>query len=681
MADWSALTRGFQEGARFAQDFRERRQLEKAREFALKKMGREDFDADMSAKAGARNIFNDFGIETELYSHEGLKDPLAFRLMNWFRGRKQKKAEGVVAVGELESPEATAYLDAGYNDTGDMPTDEVPAFADGGDVDDPEKVRERAARNRQRVPGHVQQQTESVRGADRTQTTARRSALARVDDAVGRFMSRPPETSPRRSALGSRVRSAIGRASRAVGRRVARPGALGALAGTAIETAWTPTEQYRERFGLETDNPTLWGDMGVRALGAASDLGNLLTFGAAGRLLYRDQRRMAREQEGAATAEPDMTAEPLAQEAYPGVSADINASMQTRRTALQSAGGGEPPTIDFSQLDVDPEEVPNMQTEDWRRYRVQALQSAVRRGIDPTTAQEQVNDQITRMQQKGFLSYAQQGLALQQAGNLRGAMAAYRAAYQYFPNGYDVEFGLLNHNGRQVIVGFGKDEETGQRVPGTEMIMDPERVAVLIENFTNMQAFRAWTKDLRDFNQSQREYFEVRKPLAEAQATSLLASADASALRAQADAMAAANPSAGYKQSDMRGDAAVFREAPGLQEMMLENPQQAQYLLSVMGRIKQMRPDIPPDAVASAVMNAVQRGNLEEWLQRLGVETDGATAAPRSALGASPTARTSQLGESAVRPPGFPDAVWNNALRDNGGDPRRAAAALSVYNQ
>ena len=35
----------------------------------------------------------------------------------------------------------------------------------------------------------------------------------------------------------------------------------------------------------------------------------------------------------------------------------------------------------------------------------------------------------------------------------------------------------------------------------------------------------------------------------------------------------------------------------------------------------------------------------------------------------------------AVRPPGFPDAVWNRALRDNGGDPRRAAAALAEYNR
>src|SRR5690606_26971520 len=65
----------------------------------------------------------------------------------------------------------------------------------------------------------------------------------------------------------------------------------------------TPTEQFRERFGLETDNPSLPGDIGVRALGAASVLGDVLTLGAAGRL-YRDKQRIAAEQQQAAGATP-----------------------------------------------------------------------------------------------------------------------------------------------------------------------------------------------------------------------------------------------------------------------------------------------------------------------------------------------------------------------------------------
>jgi hypothetical protein len=62
-----------------------------------------------------------------------------------------------------------------------------------------------------------------------------------------------------------------------------------ALGTTAVDTATTPTEDYRKRFGMETDDPSLMGDIGVRALGAASDLGNNITLGLAGKL-FRDKQ-------------------------------------------------------------------------------------------------------------------------------------------------------------------------------------------------------------------------------------------------------------------------------------------------------------------------------------------------------------------------------------------------------
>lgn len=80
-----------------------------------------------------------------------------------------------------------------------------------------------------------------------------------------------------------------------------RLGAVGALATTAIDTATTPTEQYRERFSLETDNPSFAGDLAVRTLGAASDLGNNLTLGLAGKY-YQDKQRMAQEANAPAAA-------------------------------------------------------------------------------------------------------------------------------------------------------------------------------------------------------------------------------------------------------------------------------------------------------------------------------------------------------------------------------------------
>lgn len=628
--DYSALTRGFQQGANFAQDFRRGQQEERARDYALKRMGQEDFAFEDNQRRLGRDMQSEFGdVDVSTYQHEGLQDPLAFKLWNWIKGRGKKKKAGLgtVAVGE-PVPDGS---EAGYDDNQLM-------YADGGEVDEKEAVRRRAAQNRARRPASIESSTESVQGADRTAKGASRtrSALRSVDEAVGKATGRAAEGSGmvRRAAQGAK-----------------RIGALGALAGTALEAGSTSTDDYRERFGMEPGNmdTSPMADVGVRALGAASDLGNLLTFGAAGHL-YRDKQRKA----GASQPEPETPEEEAApdEELEGGGGPTMYAGVQRRqRSAIKPSPAAQPEAIDFSDVDADPAEIPDMKTEDWRHFRLEALRAAQLKGLDPATAKEQVNDQVTRMQQKGFMNYATQGLMLQQAGNIRGAMAAYRAAYQYFPTGYDVEFGIhKGKDGRQVIVGFGVDEKTGQRTPGTEMVMDPERAATLIENFKNPQAFRLWTKDWRDFKQDERKYEEVTKPLAQAQADAYATNSEANVLRAE-NAALRASMGGGYKQSDMRGDAAVFREAPGIQQMMLEDPQQAQYLLNVMGRIKQMRPQIPPDAVASAVMNAVQKGNLEGWLRRLGVNAQ-ATSAPAPSRPAAPARRTALAAAPAGAPSG-----------------------------
>ncbi len=77
-------------------------------------------------------------------------------------------------------------------------------------------------------------------------------------------------------------------------------GYLGA-ASSLFANAATPSEQYRERFGIGDQSPEELGtvkgfakDFGVRALGYASDLGNAMTFGQAGRF-YADKQRIANE--------------------------------------------------------------------------------------------------------------------------------------------------------------------------------------------------------------------------------------------------------------------------------------------------------------------------------------------------------------------------------------------------
>lgn len=89
--------------------------------------------------------------------------------------------------------------------------------------------------------------------------------------------------------LGQAGKSLFGKVKGLGSKGLGKLGALGALATTAFTVADTETEDYRKRFGLETTDPSLLGDLGVRSLGAASDLANIGTFGLAGKWAgYRD---------------------------------------------------------------------------------------------------------------------------------------------------------------------------------------------------------------------------------------------------------------------------------------------------------------------------------------------------------------------------------------------------------
>lgn len=81
------------------------------------------------------------------------------------------------------------------------------------------------------------------------------------------------------------VRGAVNRAAGVVG-GAAVPIALGA---TAAQGLTTDTEQYAKRFGLENTQPGVMRDLGIRTLGAASDLGNTMALGIPKALgMFRD---------------------------------------------------------------------------------------------------------------------------------------------------------------------------------------------------------------------------------------------------------------------------------------------------------------------------------------------------------------------------------------------------------
>lgn len=91
------------------------------------------------------------------------------------------------------------------------------------------------------------------------------------------------------------------------------------LATGAVEGFGTDTETYRKRFGLETDDPSFAGDLGVRALGVASDVGNALTFGGLRKLqngMYGEGQWEGTKAVDAPTA-PAAPAAPTAQPMFP----------------------------------------------------------------------------------------------------------------------------------------------------------------------------------------------------------------------------------------------------------------------------------------------------------------------------------------------------------------------------
>lgn len=122
-----------------------------------------------------------------------------------------------------------------------------------------------------------------------------------------------PSTNPTTPAptqgggFGARFNSLRQGINRAANTGLGKLGTVGTLASTGFAVADTPTEQYRERFGLgdynpEDSNGMLFAkDLGVRALGAASDLGNAMTLGQAGRF-YADKQRIASEAKAAQPA-------------------------------------------------------------------------------------------------------------------------------------------------------------------------------------------------------------------------------------------------------------------------------------------------------------------------------------------------------------------------------------------
>ncbi len=147
-------------------------------------------------------------------------------------------------------------------------------------------------------------------------------------------------------------------------------------------------------------------------------------------------------------------------------------------------GPPSPDKIDFSQVQIDHTKIPTTTTQDWQMLeRATALQLAA--NGNPNASRE-ANASITGMQHDNFMDYMRQGAALDASGNKQGAMAAYKTAYNYFPTGHDMHFGIGSDGN---IVGFGVNEQTGQPVQNGAVRLDQQAVHGIMTHFSNPENF------------------------------------------------------------------------------------------------------------------------------------------------------------------------------------------------
>lgn len=275
------------------------------------------------------------------------------------------------------------------------------------------------------------------------------------------------------------------------------------------------------------------------------------------------------------------------------------------------------PIIDLSQVrGVTPQKMPNKGQKEWEKERNFYAAQAVANGRSPLDAMKAVDEK----QMRGFHMYAKQAWQLLRAGNPTGAANALYAAYQYFPNGVDVKFGVhTGKDGQPVLVGMGTDEETGEAIKdGKPYIINAESLATQIENFSDPAAFRAWTKDWRDMEHKLRKYEELDKPEAENMARYRNNMGKAALNRAMADLRSARSNPYGLKMSDYNSAYKEFVDSQDLRS--LEDEPLAQDLADVMSRLYLRSPQTPFPSIIKMVMAAHNAGALDEMTEKYGLQ-------------------------------------------------------------
>ena len=336
---------------------------------------------------------------------------------------------------------------------------------------------------------------------------------------------------------------------------------------------------------------------------------NPITQGALGFLGYTGE-------DGAQPAEQAAAQEAVAPEAASQPNVEDPPGTRTAKAQNQAQPAGpDDPIIDFSQesaREIMPEDMPNHGVKDWEDERRYWAAYAITMGNDPFDAMRAVDQR----QMRGFQQYGQQAHQLMLAGDMKGAANALYAAYQYFPNGTDVRFGVQKgKDGRPILMGMGTNEETGESVG--VMPITPESLAVQLENMANPSAFRTWTRDWRAAEQEIRRYNELEKPLGQSRARAQDRSSRAALLNAQASYNRSTRSGGGLDQGDLDRANAAFLEAVELEGF--DNPEQADAMMDMMSQIySRYAGRVQYPTVIRDVRDAIRSGNLDALDQKYG---------------------------------------------------------------
>lgn len=674
MGTLADLTSGFQSGYGFTQDARRQRQLDKLYGLEIDKrmMERKGQYDEFLREGGDPDAFGISKDPNEIGMGMTFGEKLMGKVKSWGSGlfggdQGQEQTAGRMQGQEEEekgkgssNPRMQSFDDGGpvrgyagpvrkaletRRQTRTYRPNPNASYADGGEVEEegrryrePTSEEGKRARSRKEArTGRAQApnptSTQNVPGKTRGYTAREKvnkaaggkSKALHLDDAWNEKAGVAKEKPWYRSG----VRGAAGRAAR-FGARAATPAAAIYSASQSYNTG---TEEYQNRGGVydmfaydddDSNLEMLGKDLATRTIGTFEDLGHTLTGGIFRPDSYDQGPEEAPEVAPAieeavdAPPPPEETAAQLSEKDPPGT------APQKKALAAEVGGSdGDITTpdeiIDFSSdtgTNIQPLDIPRHTTTEWEMDRKRARQNAVLMGKDPNA----VDDAITATQMKNFGAYATQAHAHLVRGDYMGAARAMTAGFQYFPNGSDVNFGLVEgKDGKQYLVGMGKDEHTGETV-GTPQVITPERLSVMAEMASNPNAWRLYTKDMYDRELGEKEflldrdYKEGMLGVHQENAISNRMRAEASQLAAMYRSQSAIGgglPSESEVTTAQNEMADVFRT---FSETMAELDDDRITALVGLGGKMYAETGVPYSILASYIVNGIKGGMTEEQI-------------------------------------------------------------------